>query len=71
MERPYYGYFCEVKVHHTDRPRPEVVKREVYPNTPAEVVDEPQQPAKFGNRKHFFNWVVEALLAQHYCVGTL
>ena len=30
IERPYFGYFCEVKVHHTDRPRPEGIKKPEY-----------------------------------------
>jgi hypothetical protein len=27
LERPYFGYFSEVKVHHTERPRPEGIKK--------------------------------------------
>jgi NADH dehydrogenase (ubiquinone) 1 alpha subcomplex subunit 8 len=50
IERPYFGYFSEVKVHHTERPRPEVKKQE-YPDAPLPVPDDlPLQPAKFGKR---------------------
>ena len=27
IERPYFGYFSEVKVHHSERPRPEGIKK--------------------------------------------
>lgn len=50
IERPYFGYFSEVKVHHTERPRPEVKKQE-YLDMPRPVPDDlPLQPAKFGKR---------------------
>jgi len=55
LERPYYGYFSEVRVHHTERPRPEVTKPQ-YPDAPARVVEaEPEQASKFGSRKYFMN----------------
>jgi len=56
MERPYFGYFSEVKVHHTERPRPEGIKKPECPDAPAPIPEDlPLPPAKFGNRKFFFN----------------
>jgi len=55
LERPYYGYFSEVKVLHSDQPRPEVPKTE-FPDVPARVAEEEtQQASKFGSRKYFMN----------------
>ena len=55
LERPYYGYFSEVKVHHSDRPRPDAPKTE-YPDAPVRVAEEePQTTSKFGSRKYFMN----------------
>lgn len=51
IERPYFGYFSEVKVHHTERPRPEGIMKPDYPDTPLPVPDDlPLEPAKFGKR---------------------
>ena len=57
IERPYFGYFSEVKVHHTERPRPPgIMKPSDFPDRPDALPDdEPRPPAKFGNRKSFFN----------------
>jgi NADH dehydrogenase (ubiquinone) 1 alpha subcomplex subunit 8 len=57
IERPYFGYFSEVKVHHTERPRPPgIMKPSDFPDRPDALPDdEPRPPAKFGNRKAFFN----------------
>ena len=64
LERPYYGYFSEVKVLHSDQPRPEVPKTE-FPDVPARVAEEEtQQASKFGSRKYFMNWAENAILAQ-------
>lgn len=51
MERPYFGYFSEVKVHHTERPRPEGVQRKEFAEAPVAIPDDlPLPPAKFGKR---------------------
>ncbi|KAK4884833.1 hypothetical protein RN001_001104 [Aquatica leii] len=53
MERPYYGYFSEVKVHQTSRPKPAPEPPAVYSDTPdslPEDVDKP--PAKYGLSPH-------------------
>lgn len=56
LERPEYGYFCRVKVHHTDRPEPPKEKRIVYPDTPdALPADYPRPPAKYGSRFHWMH----------------
>lgn len=57
IERPYFGYFSEVKVHHTERPRPEEIpvrKPEPTPELPGAQDVEPNN-SKFGKRAHFFN----------------
>ena len=56
MERPYFGYFSEVKVHHTERPRPAGLPsaREVTPAL-SEAQDIHVTDSKFGKRSHFFN----------------
>lgn len=56
VERPYFGYFSEVKVHHTERPRPEGIKKPESVDAPAPMPEDlPVQPAKFGSRRNFFN----------------
>lgn len=55
IERPYYGYFTEVKVHKTARPKPIDEGPTVYPDaTPylPEGIEKP--PAKYGLR---FHWI--------------
>lgn len=55
IERPPFGYFCEVKVHDTKRPKPEPKKPDVYPDyTPYLPDDYPRPPAKYGSR---FHWI--------------
>ena len=56
MERPYFGYFSEVKVHHTERPRPEGIKPAENGDAPIPMPEDlPLPPAKFGKRNFFFN----------------
>lgn len=56
MERPDYGYFCRVKVHHTERPEPPKEEKTLYPDAaqglPAEY---PRVPAKYGSRFHWMH----------------
>uniref|UniRef100_U5ETN5 NADH dehydrogenase [ubiquinone] 1 alpha subcomplex subunit 8 n=1 Tax=Corethrella appendiculata TaxID=1370023 RepID=U5ETN5_9DIPT len=55
IERPEYGYFCRAKVHDTDRPKPPVKEKAVYPDaTPGLPEDYPKPPAKYGSR---FLWM--------------
>lgn len=50
MERAEFGYFCRIKVHHTDRPKPVVVPT-VYPDTPDKLPENIEKPpANFGTR---------------------
>lgn len=54
IERPYYGYFAEVKVHKTNRPKPPVEPPAVYPDaTPALPENTDKPPAKYGSRLIF------------------
>ncbi|XP_054277340.1 NADH dehydrogenase [ubiquinone] 1 alpha subcomplex subunit 8-like [Macrosteles quadrilineatus] len=54
LERPHYGYFCEVKVHDSPRPKPEAEVR-VYADTPDKIaIDSPKPPGKYGSRNMFF-----------------
>lgn len=52
IERPYYGYFAEAKVHKTERPKPPVEGPTVYPDAtpPYLPEDTPKPPAKYGAR---------------------
>ena len=52
IERPAYGYFCEVKIHDTKRPKKEPVVPE-YPKLPTFPTEEesPRLPPKYGNRR--------------------
>ncbi|XP_013136704.1 PREDICTED: NADH dehydrogenase [ubiquinone] 1 alpha subcomplex subunit 8-like [Papilio polytes] len=57
LERPPFGYFCEVRVHDTKRPKPAVEEKAVYPDaTPALPVETEKKPARFGSR---FYWMTE------------
>ncbi|KAH0547355.1 NADH dehydrogenase [ubiquinone] 1 alpha subcomplex subunit 8 [Cotesia glomerata] len=49
LERPPYGYFCEVKIHDTKRPKP-VEELPVYEPIQSLPEDAPKPPAKFGPR---------------------
>ncbi|XP_034951429.1 NADH dehydrogenase [ubiquinone] 1 alpha subcomplex subunit 8 [Chelonus insularis] len=49
VERPPFGYFCEVKVHETTRPKP-VEKIPEYPTVPSLPPDAPKPPARFEGR---------------------
>lgn len=56
LERPPYGYFCEVKVHDTSRPKPPPNAVEVYPDATPALTDEFKTgKAKYGNRFNFLN----------------
>lgn len=51
LERPPFGYFCEVKIHDSKRPKPEEPKIAVYADTPAKLPPgEPLPPARYGSR---------------------
>ncbi|KAF2886515.1 hypothetical protein ILUMI_19658 [Ignelater luminosus] len=55
IERPYYGYFTEVKIHKTDRPKPIDEGPAVYPDaTPYLPEGTEKPPAKYGLR---FHWI--------------
>ncbi|XP_077286372.1 NADH dehydrogenase [ubiquinone] 1 alpha subcomplex subunit 8 [Arctopsyche grandis] len=57
IPRPEYGYFCRVRVHDTDRPKPPKPKKEVYVDaTPALPDDKERIRAKYGSRLH---WITE------------
>ncbi|XP_057322470.1 NADH dehydrogenase [ubiquinone] 1 alpha subcomplex subunit 8 [Microplitis mediator] len=50
IERPSYGYFCEVKVHDTKRPKPVEDLPEYEPIAAKLPEDVPKPPARFGSR---------------------
>lgn len=51
IDRPYFGYFSEVKVHHTERPHLESLIKEEYKDAPTPIPDDlPLPAAKFGKR---------------------
>lgn len=53
IERPAYGYFCEVKVHDSARPKP-VTEIPVYADVPDSLPkDAPKPAAKYGGRQIF------------------
>uniref|UniRef100_A0A1B6FYM2 NADH dehydrogenase [ubiquinone] 1 alpha subcomplex subunit 8 n=1 Tax=Cuerna arida TaxID=1464854 RepID=A0A1B6FYM2_9HEMI len=52
LERPPYGYFCEVKIFDSARPKPEPPKKPIYSDfTPGLPGDAPKPPAKYGGRQ--------------------
>lgn len=54
IERPYYGYFTEIKVHKTCRPKPLPEPPTVYEDaTPGLPPDAEKIPAKYGSRFHW------------------
>ncbi|XP_043279793.1 NADH dehydrogenase [ubiquinone] 1 alpha subcomplex subunit 8 [Venturia canescens] len=54
IERPGYGYFCEVKIHDSTRPKPQPEKRIIYEDvTPGLPKDAPLPEARFNSR---FQW---------------
>jgi len=54
IERPAYGYFCEVKIHDSKRPKPEPEKSIEYPDATRGLdKDAPLPEARFGSR---FQW---------------
>ncbi|XP_022127393.1 NADH dehydrogenase [ubiquinone] 1 alpha subcomplex subunit 8 [Pieris rapae] len=57
LERPPFGYFTEVRVHDTKRPKPAVEGKAVYPDaTPALPENAEKKPSRFGSR---FYWITE------------
>ncbi|KAF5306485.1 hypothetical protein FQA39_LY08891 [Lamprigera yunnana] len=55
IERPYYGYFSEIKVHNSKRPKPEPEKPAVYADAPVRLPEDAEKPpAKYGLR---FHWI--------------
>ncbi|XP_032671419.1 NADH dehydrogenase [ubiquinone] 1 alpha subcomplex subunit 8 [Odontomachus brunneus] len=50
IERPSFGYFCETKVHHTSRPRPETPTTTFPDPVPGIPPDQPREKAKYHNR---------------------
>lgn len=50
IERPHWGYFCEVKVHDSPRPKPEPVIP-VFEKLPGLPKDEPLLPPVHGSRR--------------------
>lgn len=54
VERPYFGYYCRPRIHHTDRPKPPPEEPLVFPNPPDELPeDAPRKPSVYGQRKFF------------------
>ncbi|KOC64420.1 NADH dehydrogenase [ubiquinone] 1 alpha subcomplex subunit 8 [Habropoda laboriosa] len=53
IERPYYGYFCEAKVHDSPRPKPEPRKEPVFPNRLPDPAPAPYPPPRHGWRGLF------------------
>lgn len=52
IERPDFGYFCEVKIHDSARPKPEAPKPPVYSDyTPGLPADTPLYPGKYAGRQ--------------------
>lgn len=50
ISRPEYGYFCRIKVHHTDRPKP-IEEPEVFYNVPVPMIPQGDYPpANYGPR---------------------
>ena len=57
IERPEYGYYCRVKVHDSDRPKPPAPKKKVYEDaTPYLPEDYPKPDPKYGSR---LGWLYE------------
>ncbi|XP_011308817.1 NADH dehydrogenase [ubiquinone] 1 alpha subcomplex subunit 8 [Fopius arisanus] len=50
VERPPYGYFCEVKIHDSKRPKPVDVLPEYEDRIPKLPEDAPKPPARFSGR---------------------
>ncbi|XP_014474865.1 PREDICTED: NADH dehydrogenase [ubiquinone] 1 alpha subcomplex subunit 8 [Dinoponera quadriceps] len=50
IERPPYGYFCEAKIHHTSRPRPEIPQTTFPDPVPGIPPDQPREKGKYHNR---------------------
>lgn len=56
VERPDPGYFCEIKVHDSARPKPKDEGPAIYPDaTPAIPDDYPRTRANYGTRYVYLN----------------
>ncbi|XP_012251742.2 NADH dehydrogenase [ubiquinone] 1 alpha subcomplex subunit 8 [Athalia rosae] len=55
LERPQFGYFCEVKVHDSPRPKPQPQPKAVYPDIPDHLPPGDYPPPRFGARSFFFD----------------
>jgi len=54
LERPYYGYFCETRIHDSSRPRPPPKEVQVFPDASDTLpTDYPRLPSKYGARQGF------------------
>lgn len=54
LERPPFGYFCEIKIHDSPRPKPPVDRLPAYPDAvPALPEDYPKTKAKYSGRNIF------------------
>ncbi|XP_075988389.1 NADH dehydrogenase [ubiquinone] 1 alpha subcomplex subunit 8 [Anticarsia gemmatalis] len=57
IERPAFGYFTEVRVHDSKRPKPIEEPKAVYPDTPPALPEDAERkPARGGSR---FYWMTE------------
>lgn len=56
IERPEYGYFCRVKVHHSNRPPPPPKEKVVYEDATKSLPEDYAKPeAKYGSRFHWLH----------------
>lgn len=57
IERPYMGYFTEIRTHKTDRPKPgpAIPRKEYKDDRPSLPDDYPREEAKFGSAWFIFN----------------
>ncbi|KAL1140387.1 hypothetical protein AAG570_000319 [Ranatra chinensis] len=53
LERPYYGYFCEVKVHDSKRPKPQPEIQIIPDPSPALPDEAPRYKSKYHGRSVF------------------
>lgn len=54
IERPDFGYFCEARVHKSNRPAPPKPERKVFADaSPGLPEDAPRPAAKYGSRFHW------------------
>ncbi|XP_014217185.1 NADH dehydrogenase [ubiquinone] 1 alpha subcomplex subunit 8 [Copidosoma floridanum] len=54
IERPDFGYFCQVKIHNTQRPKPKS-SIPVFPDAPVPItIEEPLPTPKYNSRRIYF-----------------